>query len=113
MTQPDLSARLIALLSDVNPDAALWTGLDDAVVGIVLRGTKPVAVYDYDLMVGVFMRNEDWTRDDAVEWIEFNVIEAYVGDGTPFHVRLDDTWGDEDDDNDDNDGGTLFDAVDE
>lgn len=111
MTQTDLSARLVALLSDVNPDAALWTGLDDAIIGIALRGTKPVAVYDYDLMVGVFMRNEDWTRDDAVEWVEFNILDAHVGDGTPFHVRLGAPWSDGEDD--DNDGGTFFDAVDE
>ena len=111
MTQTDLSARIIALLTELNPDAALWDGLDDAIIGIALRGPKPVAVYDYDLMVAAFLRNDGWTRDDAVEWIEFNVVGAYVGTSTPFHVHNDDTWGDGEDD--DNDGGTFFDAVDE
>lgn len=109
MTQPDLSARLVALLSELNPDAALWSGLDDAVIGIALRGAKPVAVYDYDGMVAVFMRDNDWTRTDAIEWIEFNVTGAYVGSGTPFHVRMGDPWGDDEED-DDNDGGTFFDT---
>ena len=110
MTQADISTRIIALLTELNPDAVLWTGLDAAVIGIALRGTKPVAVYDYDLMVAAFMQNDGWTRDDAVEWIEFNVTGAFVGAGTPFHVYTDDPWGDDDDD-DDNDGGTFFDAV--
>ena len=111
MTQPDLSARLVALLAELNPDAALWTGLDDAVIGIALRDEKPVAVYDYDRMLATFMQNEGWTRDDAVEWVEFNIIEAYVGSGTPFHVSLRDPWGGAgEDDDDDNDGGTFFDT---
>jgi len=108
MTQTDLSNRLVDLLADINPDAVLWDGLNDAVVGIALRGSKPVAVYDYDLMVGIFLARENgWSRADAVEWIEFNIVGAYVGTSTPFHIGLSDPWMDDDDGND---GGTFFDA---
>ena len=111
MTQPKPVNRLVELLADLNPQAVLWDGLDDAVVGIGLRDDLPVAIYDYDLMVGVFVQNEGWTRDDAVEWVEFNVIEAYVGPGTPLVGYVRDPWGaGDDDEDDDNDGGTFFDV---
>ena len=109
MTQSDLSSRLFALLTELNPDAAVWDNLDAAIVGIGLRGSKPVAIYDYDLMVAVFMQNDGWTREDAIEWIEFNVTGAYVGTSTPLYVRMGDPWGDDEED-DDNDGGTFFDT---
>lgn len=110
MTQAELSNRLVDLLADINPDAVLWDGLNDAVIGIALRGSKPVAVYDYDLMVDVFTaRESEWSRTDAVEWIEFNIVGAYVGTSTPFHISMGDPWGSDDED-DDNDGGTYFDA---
>jgi hypothetical protein len=113
MTQPDLANRLVDLLADLNPEAVLWAGLNDAVVGIGLRDGLPVAIYDYDGMVGVFMQNEGWTRDDAVEWLDFNVLDAYVGPGTPLVGYVRDPWDasdDDDDDDDGNDGGTFFDA---
>ena len=72
-----------AMLATASPEAALWDGLDDAIVGIGLRDTKLVAVYDYDRMVAVFCAREGWEQDAAVEWVEYNVIGAYVGPYTP------------------------------
>ncbi len=116
MTQPDLANRLVDLLAELNPEAVLWAGLNDAVVGIGLRDGLPVAVYDYDGMVSIFLARENgWSRTDAVEWLNFNVLDAYVGPGTPLVGYVRDPWdagdGDDDDGNDDgNDGGTFFDA---
>jgi hypothetical protein len=101
VTQGDLSARLVALLTELNPEAVLWDNLDAAIIGIGLRDTVPVAIYDYNLMVLLFMEQESWTQEDAVEWIEYNVIGAYVGTGTPMVANVDDPWGDVGDDDDD------------
>lgn len=55
---------------------------DDALIGYT---TDDRAVYDYDKMVDWLMRYEDWTRDEAIEWIEYNTIRAleYMGDEAP------------------------------
>ena len=44
---------------------------DDSIVGVTTDGR---VVYDYDKMVEELMRDEGWSYDDAVDWIEFNTI---------------------------------------
>ena len=43
------------------------------------------AVYDFEKMVSWLMRTEGMTRDDAVEWIEYNAIRSlpYAGEDGP------------------------------
>jgi len=30
----------------------------------------------------------DWTEEEAIEWVDYNVVGAYVGEGTPIFVKL-------------------------
>ena len=50
---------------------------DDAIVGVTPEGR---VVYNYSLMVKSAMEEEDWTEQEATDWIEFNTIRslAYV-----------------------------------
>ena len=58
--------------------------LDVAIVGVGSQACGPnVLVYDREILVHAFMKMNDWDRDAAVEWIDFNVVQAYVGTGTP------------------------------
>ena len=52
---------------------------DDALIGI---SEDNRAVYDYNKMVMWLIENENFTEDDAVEWIDYNTIRAlpYMGD---------------------------------
>lgn len=60
---------------------------DDAIIGVT---TDNQVVYDYNLMVEQLMRDENWTEEEAVEWIEYNTIRAldYMGAGAPVIVTL-------------------------
>lgn len=50
--------------------------LDSALLGTDQDGK---AVYDYDLLVEAFTKNnEDWTEEDAMEWIDYNVIGTHM-----------------------------------
>ena len=55
---------------------------DDALIGVSDDGR---AVYDYEKMIEWLMKEESWTDDEAVEWIEYNTLRAlpYMGDGAP------------------------------
>ena len=33
-----------------------------------------IAVYDYDKCVQVFVERESWTEEEAIEWMEYNVV---------------------------------------
>lgn len=55
---------------------------DDAFIGVSEDGR---AVYDYVKMVKWLMKEENWTEEEAVEWIDYNTIRSipYWGDEAP------------------------------
>jgi hypothetical protein len=66
-----------------NDGMILWDGLDKAIIGTAGRcGMSDVLVYDYEKMVQEFV-NDGMTDEEAVEWIDFNIVGAYVGEYTP------------------------------
>ena len=75
-------------LAALNPQALLADGLDDALIGWGLQATKmPVAIYNYDKCVEIFMRDNDWDYEGAIEWMEYNVVSAWHGEHTPIFMR--------------------------
>ena len=74
-------------VSILNPAALAADGLDDAIIGYGQQFPKePLLVYDYDKCVEIFMA-QDMSHEEAVEWMEFNVVNAYYGEGTPIFIR--------------------------
>jgi hypothetical protein len=63
-----------------------WDGCDAALLGfLVCPDGIERAVYDYDALVGVF-QGEDVSTDEAMEWVDFNIVGAYIGPQTPLIV---------------------------
>lgn len=74
-------------LSEVNPEALLADGLEDAYLGYVINTHhKSVAVYDATKCVEVLM-GDGMTEDEATEYLEVNTYSAYVGENGPLFVR--------------------------
>ena len=71
-------------IAEVNPDAILWDGFNDCIVGVSEKGS---VIYEQSLMVSKLME-EDMTPEDAIEYLEFNTWNCYVGDFTPIHIRI-------------------------
>ena len=57
-------------------------GFDEAIIGVTTQG---LVVYDYDKCVEVLMK-EGMEEIEAVEHLEFNVVGAYMGEGTPIFI---------------------------
>ena len=55
---------------------------DNSIVGVTTDGR---VVYDYDKMIEELMHDEEWSYEDAVEWIEYNTVRSlpYGGPGAP------------------------------
>lgn len=55
---------------------------DDALIGVTEDGR---AVYDYDKMVEWLVENEDFSYDEAVDWVCYNTLRAlpYMGADAP------------------------------
>jgi len=76
-------------VSTYNEEALLADGFEDAVVGICERfGAVPVVAYDRDKCVDILIQRDGMTYEEAVEYFEFNVAGAYVGEGTPSYLTL-------------------------
>ena len=64
-------------------------GFESARIGVLRRATQEdIVVYDYDLCVAILQEREGWSHDEAIEWMEHNVVGSWHGEGTPgFLVR--------------------------
>ena len=72
-------------VKEYNEEALLADGFDDAIIGMCLQfGQLPVVAYDYEKCIQILMK--DMTRDEALEYFEFNVINAYMGINTPAYI---------------------------
>lgn len=87
--RPESVARKQRMAEELDPDMMfLGDGLEDttydaALVGPVQRPCQGyVACYDYDKCVECLMA-EGMSHEDAIEWMEYNVVSAFVGDHTP------------------------------
>jgi hypothetical protein len=78
--------EIIEKLKEVNESALLADGLEGALFGICNRfGQNPLAAYDMEKIFKIYM-DEGMTYDEAVEYFEFNVIGAWVGEDTPVFI---------------------------
>lgn len=76
-------------MADINPDALLPDGLDDAYIGYTIGPAgRSVAVYDAERCVEVVARDHGMTAEDAEEYLDHNTFCAYVGPDGPLYVRL-------------------------
>ena len=55
---------------------------DDAVVGIEVNTLR--LVYSIDKMIAILTK--DMSYEDAIEYLDFNVFSAYVGERKPIYI---------------------------
>jgi hypothetical protein len=67
----------IKYIKDATPEKAL--------VGVRFGfgDNKNIAVFDYDLCVLSLMEEDEMEEMDAIEYLDFNTVDAYVGEYTP------------------------------
>lgn len=72
-------------IAQTNPDAVLWDGLDEAIIGMSSDGK---AVYDVRMLESIVWRNNKKyiTPDEAKEWVQYNILSSHVGEYTPIHI---------------------------
>jgi len=74
-----------AEVAEVNADALFADGFDEAICGF--DATGGCAVYDYNKCLKVLCDRDEMSREEAHEYMEFNVVSAYVGDFTPIFIH--------------------------
>jgi len=75
-------------LAEINPDALLADGLEKAFVGYTVNHHHAhVAVYDIQKCVDILVERDGMTHEGAEEFLEFNVLGAFVGEHGPLYIR--------------------------
>ena len=70
-------------LAEANPEALTIDGADEALIGVAERcSQESVAIYSYEKLVDHFM-SDGMSADEAREWINFNILGAWMGPHTP------------------------------
>jgi hypothetical protein len=74
-------------MSEQYGDLLFADGFDDAILGIVERcGFDPVVCYSADKIIDILMK-DNMSHEEAVEYYEFNILGAYVGEKTPMFLE--------------------------
>jgi len=64
-------------------------GFDDALIGVGMQFSREVAVYDYDKCLDILIQRDGMDIEGAIDYMEYNVVGAYVGNSTPVFVIRD------------------------
>lgn len=84
----------------MSEDILYADGFEGALLGIGVQFNKRFAIYDYDKCIKILM-DGGMTDDEALEWMDYNVIGAYVGESTPAFLMRDCTTEESSDDDKD------------
>lgn len=61
-------------------------GFDGAIIGV--EQTQLRLVYDIDKMRNILIEQEGMSFEEAMEYLDFNVFGAYVGEQTPLYIQI-------------------------
>lgn len=68
-----------------NEEILLADGFDEAVVGIEPNTLR--LIYSIPRMVDILVEQDGISDEDAIEYLEFNTFNAYVGEKTPIYIE--------------------------
>lgn len=81
--------ELLEQVKEENPEAMLLDGFDEAIIGVCRRfGQQATVAYDYNKIIEILTEDGIMNEQEAIEYFEFNIIGAWVGDGTPVFVEM-------------------------
>jgi len=75
-----------------DPNYLIADGFNKAIIGIGSRiNMEDIVCYDYDKCVDILVEDQHMSYDEALEWMDYNVCGAWMGDKTPIFIRCDAT----------------------
>lgn len=79
--------KILERFAEECPDGLTADGFDGALIGLVEGACRqPVACYDYRACIRILKRR-GMSEEEAEEWMDFNVTDAYVGEMTPLFLH--------------------------
>ena len=83
-----LRSKIMAEMKEHNEKALMFDGFDEAYIGPATRCGQPtLAAYSYTKCIEILMRDNKMSHEGAVEYYEFNTVDAWVGENTPIIIH--------------------------
>ena len=76
-------AELKETISEHNPEALFADGFDDSLMGYSSDGK---VIYSVNQIVSTLVNRDGMTPDEAIDYFNFNIECAYVGEYTPIYM---------------------------
>ena len=74
-------------IAEYNEDALILEGFDEAIIGLAERiNLGPVVAYDVNKIYEILMNKHNMSCEEAIEYFNFNIIGAWMGDFTPVYI---------------------------
>jgi len=74
-------------ISDEYLDLLKADGFDEAILGVVERIGLQAICYDKDKVLSILMERDDMDIVEAIEYFDFNIAGAWVGESTPVFIE--------------------------
>jgi len=58
-------------------------GFEDAIMGVCQQFNNYSVLYDYNKCIKILMERDGMNDEEAEEYMQYNVLGAYVGENTP------------------------------
>jgi len=76
-------------ITELNPEAIVLDGLDDAIVGIgYSKDLEPRLIYSISKIILTLMERDKMTRLEAIEFYDYNIVDGYFGNHGPIFLEL-------------------------
>ena len=82
MTREQFFEKYQAVLEE--EEVLLADEFDEALLGLDMISHR--AIYDSNKMIKILMEKEEMNLNDAIEYLEYNTWNTYVGDKTPIFL---------------------------
>ena len=77
-------ADIVSTLEELNPEAVMYDGFDEALVGMIARcGTEPIALYDREKCLQLLV-DKGVSYEEAIDYFCYNIEGCWAGPHTPF-----------------------------
>ena len=69
------------------PELLVAAGFDKAIIGVARTFNNLSVCYDTNKCIKILMTRDNMTQLEAIEYFEYNVVGAYVGEHTPSFIE--------------------------
>ena len=74
-------------IAEINPDALLCDGFDEAIIGMAERiNLGPVVAYSVSKIIDIMVERDDMSYEDAMEFYYYNIVGSWMGENTPVFI---------------------------